>query len=641
MTSKTNAECLLNTTECLLQTVASILTEIQQQNSEYNWDPLTFTFTAIIGIIAIAFAALTAFQAFLTAGPGRTKSGAYAIGPWSQRNYRKFDLAEMRFRTTSSTPIFTAESLDFKLLKGPTEDFISSHEKPGGLRKGQEDYFPATWLAFLTHLSLDYTKAWKHVKLTGADFIPSEFSAVPAYGSIRFVTTLAMVLSRGLGRLTIDRESGLPRVRDTSFNLIFRQHPLLGAIGFFEKYGKMGSKYSCEHSEIHRRLLETHGQMNIPKFNHMDHLDGRLIEMGNLLTFSDFYGEKISRLFMKSVQRTCPHHNDEPKSACLNLSDYLEGFHPDFFTKGPLYLLMAYIPNPAFLPILFPYKKAKLRERLDTLLLQSRFWGLKSLASCDIFPNLSANHANSMLDMTKAANSWVRSTINPNMKELSLGEKACQHSSVYLNKSSTIDREYNEESREVQELLSKEVEIIDSWLSQIQSQVPCRKLTLSVIGDGIRQVIDAVHQQRISEVVSPAKDATKLPSRCILANKLGCFLEAIEEPGILNCLYTVGCESSVKSPGAIRRDTSEGLKKIRDMWQTEESSVEDIVNSTDHDADGGQEYKSYAWKLPDVINHPLDDVLIYRAVLITLVYSLSNDTSALMDEDLGLIVPIM
>ncbi|KAI6768034.1 hypothetical protein HG530_006043 [Fusarium avenaceum] len=258
MASNTKAECLLNTTECVLETIASILSEIQGQNNEYNWDPLTFAFTAIIGVIAIVFAALTAFQAFLAAGPGRTKSGAYAIGPWSQRNYRKFDWAEMRFRTTSSTPILTVESLNFALLEDFKVDSFCSHQDPRGLRKGQEDYFPATWLAFLTHLSLDYTNFWKEVKLTGADFIPSEFSAVPAYGSIRFVATLAMILSRGLGRLNIDRESGLPRVRDTRFNLIFRQHPLLGAIGFFEIYGKMTSQRLGWHSEIHRRLLQAH-----------------------------------------------------------------------------------------------------------------------------------------------------------------------------------------------------------------------------------------------------------------------------------------------------------------------------------------------------------------------------------------------
>lgn len=153
MATKTNAECLLNTTECMLQTVASILNEIQEQNSEYNWDPLTFIFTAIIGVIAIAFAALTAFQAFLTAGPGRTKSGAYAIGPWSRHNYRKFDWSEMRFRTVSSTPILTVESLSNR----SSESSISSHKESGGLRKRREDYFPATWLALLTQLSLDFT----------------------------------------------------------------------------------------------------------------------------------------------------------------------------------------------------------------------------------------------------------------------------------------------------------------------------------------------------------------------------------------------------------------------------------------------------------------------------------------------------
>lgn len=394
MASKTKAECLLNTTECVLETITSILSEIQEQNNEYNWDPLTFGFTAIIGVIAIVFAALTAFQAFLAAGPGRTKSGAYAIGPWSRRNYRKFDWTEMRFRTTSSTPIPTAESLSFTLLEDFGRGSIGSHEDPGGLRKGQEDYFPATWLALLTHLSLDYTNLWEEVKLTGADFIPSEFSAVPAYGSIRSVATLAMILSRGLGRLTIDRESGLPRVRDTRFNLIFRQHPLLGAIGFFEIYGKMTSQRPGWHSEIQRRLLQAHGHMSIPTLGRNKDLEKINMETGQILTFNRFEGVRFNSLFTYRVQQKCPHRNEEPQPACLNLLDYLKGAYPDFFINGPLYLLMAYIPDQYHFPFVFPHKKAKLRERLDTLLLQSRFWGLKSMAHYGISPNLLADIAN-------------------------------------------------------------------------------------------------------------------------------------------------------------------------------------------------------------------------------------------------------
>lgn len=632
MASKTKAECLLNTTECVLETITSILSEIQEQNNEYNWDPLTFGFTAIIGVIAIVFAALTAFQAFLAAGPGRTKSGAYAIGPWSRRNYRKFDWAEMRFRTTSSTPILTAESLNFRLLEAFKDGSIGSVQDPGGPGKGPEEYFPATWLALLTHLSLDYTGFWQEMKLTGADFIPSEFSAVPAYGSIRFVATLAMILSRGRSRLTIDRKSGLPSVRDPRFNLIFRQHPLLGVTGFFEIYGKMRSQHSGWQREMHGRLLQAHGHMSIPGSGHWNPRDKALIDFGRIFTFNPVERGGIEH-FTDCVQQKCPHRNEEPKPACFNLLDHFKGFDLDFFVNGPLYLLLAYVPDRDSLPFFFPHKKAKLRERLDTLLIQSRFWGLRSMADCDTLSSPLANIANNKLDLASTATSWAKSKTGHDIDKLELDGEAYELSLTYLKERPTQDREYNEESKKYQHTLWSELETIDLWLQQIESHVLCRKLTLSVIGDGIRQIIDVVQQQQQQQIPEDpfhAKNTTVSSNRHGLKGRVNYFLDAIEKPGSFNCLYTARLTVLRQFPMEVKRDTSEGLTKILDLWQIEEVSLRD------------QEYRSRAWKLPNATHHPLDDILIYRAVLITLLYSFSSDSSALLDEDsYGLIVPIM
>ncbi|CVL04887.1 uncharacterized protein FMAN_12924 [Fusarium mangiferae] len=618
MASKANAECLLNTTECMLQTVASILTEIQEQNSEYNWDPLTFIFTAIIGVIAIAFAALTAFQAFLTAGPGRTKSGAYAIGLWSRHNYRRFDRSEMRFRTVSSTPVLTVESL----LEGSSESSIRSHGGSGVLRKHQEDYFPATWLALLTHLSLDYPESWKQVKLTGADFIPSEFSAVPAYGSIRFVATLALILSRGFGRLTLDRESGLPRVRHAWFHLIFRQHPLMGTIGFFEIYGKVRSEQLISRREIRRQFFQAHGQMEIPGVAPREDQDNLLIEAGQLLTFNEM-GDRM----LKSLSQRVYNRN-----ASIVRKSQIQ--------QGPLFLLIADIPDDSFLPIIFPHKKARLRERLDTLLLQSRSWGLQSLALWDLFPYPLTNVANSSLHVTDTANSWAKSTISPDIHELELNNGVYEASLLCLNENTTKDIVYNL-SPETRFIVLKELKTIDSWLKQIESQVLCRKLTLSIIGDGIRQIVESVQQQAISEAAPHAKNATALSNRSGLVGKLTCFLQAVKNPGCFNCLYSAGRAYRTKPPEEVIRSTSEGLEKIWDIWRITKTPLEDDGDGSDVGAHGGEEYKCHAWKIPDETDHPLDGVLIYRAVLVTILYSLVCDSSALLSEDLGLIVPIM
>ncbi|RTE72462.1 hypothetical protein BHE90_013123 [Fusarium euwallaceae] len=207
MSSK-STECSLNTTECILKTVVSILSEIQDGNNEYNWDPLSFAVTAVIGVIALFFAALTIGQGLLAAGPGRTKSGAYAIGPWSRLNYTKFDWVEMRYRTVSRTPVLFAGTImgwgwnelghirRLRTLDLPLAKEQVRLEDPKHLKKRHDDYFPAKWLALLTAMGLDETVIWG-VKSTGADYIPSDFSTVPAYGSIRFVVILTIIYGRG------------------------------------------------------------------------------------------------------------------------------------------------------------------------------------------------------------------------------------------------------------------------------------------------------------------------------------------------------------------------------------------------------------------------------------------------------------
>ncbi|KAJ4005583.1 hypothetical protein NW752_002416 [Fusarium irregulare] len=433
MATKVKVECSLNTTECILETIASILGEIQEQNEEYNWDPLTFVFTAIIGVIAILFAALTAFQSFLAAGPGRTKSGAYAIGPWSRLNHRKFDLTEMRFRTTASTPILTADSLNFAVLG----DEGTLSQDPVRLRKGNNDYFPATWLALLSHLSLDKTGLWDEVKITGADFIPSDLPAVPAYGSITFVITLAMILSRGCGRLTVDRESGLPRVRDRHFNLIFRHHPLLGAIGFFEMYGKIPFTFR-RHTGMLKRLLQAHGYFGISELGYSDLVNVFIRNDGELpLNPSEFHD--FRHIIEARIQ--CPHVNQELSACrnalCRNARECAKGLDPGFYINGPLYLSMVPVPSSDLLPFFFPHQKAKLRERLDTLLLQSRFWGMETTAYRDVSLNQLADGAGDCLHLNSTPVSWAKANVNPNIADLAVDTEVYKLCSKYLKQSPT------------------------------------------------------------------------------------------------------------------------------------------------------------------------------------------------------------
>lgn len=643
MASKFKAECSLNTTECILETIASILGEIQEQNNEYNWDPLTFVFTAIIGVIAIVFAALTAFQSLLAAGPGRTKSGAYAIGPWSQLNRRKFDFAEMRFRTTASTPILTIDSLDLQLLEGDA----SLAQDPAQLRKGEDDYFPATWLALLSHLSLDHTKLWNEVKITGADFIPSELSAVPAYGSIRFVATLAMILSEGFARLSIDRETGLPRIRDRYFNLAFRHHPLLGVIGFFEMYGKMAHGYPVWGRELYQRLLQAYGHMDTSAPRRDDEWTRTNIKMYKALTFNQIERDEFKRSFRRSLRRECPHRDQQPKPACLNLFDCLQAFYPGFFTEGPLYLLLAQFPEPY--PCLFPSKRTRLCERLTTLLLQSRFWSMKSSASSDLSPSRSENEAHAGLYIAKNVTSWARLEIKPDIDKLDLSNDTYALCLEYLHKTLDQERQYDILTTHIKNLFQRDVESLDLWLKKMEPHVLCRKLTLSVVGEGIQQIIDTIQQQSNVKAKSDVSNAAVLSSLDgsmlpTLHGKLSYFLKAIDDPNTLDCLYSGAWGRTTYSEeklDRVRHDTYEGLRKVQDLWELDDLPLNDDVGESEDMVHSDREHKTRAWRFPSVTLHPLDDVLIYRAVLITLIYCLSSDSSDLMDDAYDIIVPIM
>ena len=79
--------------------------------SEYNWDPLTFRFTATIGIIAAILAILAVWQGLLNAGVGRIKANRRAIGDFSKHTTHEFSWREFRFRTMARTPYISIPSL--------------------------------------------------------------------------------------------------------------------------------------------------------------------------------------------------------------------------------------------------------------------------------------------------------------------------------------------------------------------------------------------------------------------------------------------------------------------------------------------------------------------------------------------------
>lgn len=103
-----------NSTDCLLQTLLEFL-KIQREadDTEIDWDPISFAFTLLIGLLATFFALATVLQAIFAAGKGRRRTSHLAIGQWSQKTTRRWDWSEMNFHFTASTPILREASLSY------------------------------------------------------------------------------------------------------------------------------------------------------------------------------------------------------------------------------------------------------------------------------------------------------------------------------------------------------------------------------------------------------------------------------------------------------------------------------------------------------------------------------------------------
>jgi hypothetical protein len=80
-----------NSTDCLLRLLLQAISEQSAAgNAKFDWDPITFAFTVVIGLFAALFALVTIYQATLAAGPGRRKCSRRAIGYWAAKPRREW-----------------------------------------------------------------------------------------------------------------------------------------------------------------------------------------------------------------------------------------------------------------------------------------------------------------------------------------------------------------------------------------------------------------------------------------------------------------------------------------------------------------------------------------------------------------------
>ena len=387
--SSMKGECQLNTTECLLNAAISILDEVKRANQEYNWDPLTFAVTVVIGIIALFFASVTILQGLMAAGPGRHRCNYYALGPWASLTQTRFDWGELRFRNTAFTPILSLAAIGTDvwpdLSMGLRQMQLSRIDRANrGGRKNMSEYFPATWLALLTMVDADDTRLWGQ-KATGADYMPADLAAAPAFATMLNLVALACLAAYpGRANLRFDAETKLPVVRSSKFELAFRIHPVLGAFGAFQIYhtdtnvcGPKGpSRAPCSQFQVKLTLLYTCGHL-ASRFQ-VDDIDLNAL----LVTPLTDLPKRQCKRFADQL-RKCKCKEEENKICCgmpdLNIMSWCHGsstdeFYADCFSTSPA-IVMSAVYN-GFPPLAFPYDGLRIKWRISQLLPLSRLWCL-------------------------------------------------------------------------------------------------------------------------------------------------------------------------------------------------------------------------------------------------------------------------
>lgn len=273
-----------NSTECLLRTFLEFL-KIQQEadDTDIDWDPISFAFTLLIGLLAIFFALATVLQAIFAAGKGRRRTSHLAIGQWSQKTTRRWEWSEMNFHFTASTPILREASLSFmpsqsgttedhrfdeqdgekhtdeepahKLVDSTDSSHVALRSENRGLwayiRKFTSNLNPnqsrrpfAAWLGFFEEVGLHQLdcQGWgDSVREVSADYLPDDLVAAPAYAEIGAIVAAAAI--SGIQKFDVDQQN-YPILLGRGFQVDFRLHPALGVVGAYSRYETRGKQPS-------------------------------------------------------------------------------------------------------------------------------------------------------------------------------------------------------------------------------------------------------------------------------------------------------------------------------------------------------------------------------------------------------------
>ncbi|KAJ0346058.1 hypothetical protein KNSL1_007856 [Colletotrichum chrysophilum] len=288
-----------NSTDCLLRNIVQLLDSGQKaDDAKFDWDPLTFVFTLIIGVVALVFALIPIIQVIIAPGQGSRTTNHLAIGKkWSQKRERRWNWHEWTFEYTASTPIFRMETLErwinkdiakitgdedhkgqplcdvnttarnntefadlekFAMNRSEEVEKIdkNTEHNPDDVRSALVTIFramfpwktsssrskempAATWIDFFQKVGLDKIEPRddQGTRRVTADYLPSDLVAAPAYAQIGVIVTAAST-TQGGATWTINKQSEYPVIFGHGFQFDFRQHPILGVLGAYWQYSK-------------------------------------------------------------------------------------------------------------------------------------------------------------------------------------------------------------------------------------------------------------------------------------------------------------------------------------------------------------------------------------------------------------------
>lgn len=374
-----------NSTDCLLRTLLQLLKVYREaDNAAIDWDPISFAFTLLIGLVAILFALATVTQAISAAGKGRRRTSHLAIGKWNVETKREWDWSEMNFRYIATTPILheksllslleshnkterstdkqairkAAQKVEVKFrasIKSIASCFHPNRDQSSEPRPNQSRKPSAAWLEFFKEVGLDdlSAEAWgTNKRKVVADYLPDDITAAPAYAQVGAIVAAAVMA--GIQEVEIDKQvsRNYPILLGQGFQVDFRQHPALGVVGAYSRYD--------ETSKEPRRLNVE--ELNSAIKNGRGFVDDQeTIDLSTELTRRQLI-ERWVRLGVAHAT-TC-----ELWSATLALNS-------SAISEAHIPLIIGMFANrPKYAPVLFPTATMSSNNCLTTLALSGKYW---------------------------------------------------------------------------------------------------------------------------------------------------------------------------------------------------------------------------------------------------------------------------